>query len=79
MVKKIGIFVLLLAYKDIKYHNVTVLENLQEKYIPMVVHSQIMQRSVSKQGDLINFVIGEMVPKTRMLSAFVKLMNAILN
>ena len=45
----------------------------------MVVHSQIMQRSVSKQEDLINFVNGGMVPKTRMLSAFVKLMNAILS
>ena len=45
----------------------------------MVVHSRIMQRSVSKQGDLISFVIGEMVPKTRMLSAFAKLTNAILS
>ena len=45
----------------------------------MVVLSRIIQRSVFKQGDLINFVNGGMVPKTRMLSAFVKLMNAILN
>ena len=72
------VFFFLLAYKDIKYHNVTVLENLQEKYIPMVVHFRIMQRSVSKQEDLINFVNGGMVLKTGMLSAFAKLMNAIL-
>ena len=44
----------------------------------MVVHSQIMQKSVSKQEDLINFVNGGMVLKTGMLSAFAKLMNAIL-
>ena len=44
----------------------------------MVVHSRIMQRSVSKQEDLINFVNGGMVLKTEMLSAFAKLMNAIL-
>ena len=45
----------------------------------MVVLIRIMQRSVFKQGDLINFVNGGTVPKTRMLSAFAKLMNAILN
>ena len=79
MVKKVGMFLFfLLAYKDIKYQNKNVIEILQEKYIPMVVHSQIMQRSVSKQEDLINFVNGGMVLKTGMLSAFVKLMNAIL-
>ena len=45
----------------------------------MVVHSRIMQRAFSKQEGLINFAIGGMVPKTGMLSAFVKLMNAILS
>ena len=44
----------------------------------MVVRSQIMQRAFSKQEDLINFVSGGMVPKTVMLFAFAKLMNAIL-
>ena len=44
----------------------------------MVVHSQIMQRVFSKQEDLINFANGGMVPKTVMLFAFAKLMNAIL-
>jgi hypothetical protein len=44
----------------------------------MVVPSQIMQRVFSKQEDLINFVSGGMVPKTVMLFAFVKQMNAIL-
>ena len=44
----------------------------------MVVHSQIMQRVFSKQEGLINFVNGGMVPKTGMLSAFAKPMNAIL-
>ena len=68
-----------LGYNKSKYHNENALEILQEKYIPMVVLSRIIQRSVFKQGDLINFVNGGMVPKTRMLSAFVKLMNAILN
>ena len=77
MVKKIGMP--FFAFKDIKYYNHSVLEILQEKSIPMVVHSRIMQRAFSKQEGLINFVIGGMVPKTKMLSAFVKLMNAILS
>jgi hypothetical protein len=44
----------------------------------MVVPSQIMRRVFSKQEDLIDFVSGGMVPKTVMLFAFAKLMNAIL-
>ena len=64
--------------KDIKYLIENILEIFKEESIPMVVHSQIMQRSVSKQEDLINFVNGGMVLKTGMLSAFAKLMNAIL-
>ena len=43
----------------------------------MVVLSRIIQRSVFKQGDLINFVNGGTVQKVVMQSAFVTVMNAI--
>ena len=78
MVKKIGMYYLFES-KDIKYRIENIIEIFKEKSIPMVVHSRIMQRAFSKQEGLINFVIGGMVPKTGMLSAFAKLMNAILS
>ena len=64
---------------DVKYHIENILEIFKEKSIPMVVHSQIIQRAFSKQEDQINFASGGTVPKIVMLFAFAKLMNAILN
>ena len=78
MVKKIGMYYLFES-KDIKYCIENIIEIFKEKSIPMVVHSQIIQRAFSKPEGLINFVIGGMVPKTGMLYAFVKLIIAILN
>ena len=77
MVKRIGMFYLLVSW-DIINNSENILDNFQEKFTPMVVPSQIMQRVFSKQEDLINFVSGGMVQKTVMLFAFAKLMNAIL-
>ena len=78
MVKKIGMYYLFES-KDIKYRIENIIEIFKEKSIPMVVHSQIIQRAFSKQEDRINFASGGMVPKTVMLFAFAKLMNAILH